>query len=268
MREFTRITAKDNPAIKHYKRLREQKKARRSEGLFVAEGLRIVMDALQQTASVQQLFLTDTAFEKHGEDLLSRFPETGRILRISDAVGSVLADTEHTQGVFAICTAPHRPPVENVLSDEGRYLVLCNLQDPGNMGMILRTADALGVDAVLSCGSCELLSPKVVRATMGSVFRVPFFETESFDALLVILRSHGIRSYAAVPAADAMRLTDCAFTGGCAVWIGNEGNGLPKDVITACDTPLTIPMCGGPESLNAAMAAGILMWEMMKGREN
>ncbi len=266
MREIPRITARDNPAVKHYKRLREQKKARRSEGLFVCEGLRIVSDALRYTACVQQLFLTDTAFEKHGEALLSRFPETGRVLRISDAVGEVLADTEHTQGVFAICAAPHRPALGQVLSETGRYLVLCNLQDPGNMGMILRTADALGVDAVLSCGSCELLSPKVVRATMGSVFRVPFFEEEA-GALLVLLREHGIRSFAAVPAADAMKLTECSFSGGSAVWIGNEGNGLPEDVIAACDTPLTIPMCGGPESLNAAMAAGILMWEMMKGRE-
>ncbi len=266
MWEITRITARDNPAVKHYRRLREQKKARKAENLFVAEGLRIVMDALRQTACVQQLLLTDTAFEKHGGDILSRMPETGRIFRISDSVGALVSDTEHTQGVFAVCRIPQRAPLPEVLRTEGRYLVLCNLQDPGNMGMILRTADALGVDAVLSCGSCELYSPKVVRATMGSVFRVPFYEMPDAGDLLALLHERTITSYAAVPDAAAVSLTECAFTGGCAVWIGNEGNGLPEEMIAGCDTAVTIPMQGGPESLNAAMAAGILMWEMMKSR--
>lgn len=266
MRENLVITAKDNPAVKHYRRLRGQKKARRTEGLFVAEGLRIVTDALQQNACVQQLFVTDSAWEKYGEQLRSMMQETGKLLRISDAVGGVLADTEHTQGIFAICRIPQRRKLEAILSAEGKYLVLWNLQDPGNMGMILRTADALGVDAVLSCQSCELCSPKVVRATMGSVFRVPFYEEPDVDKLFAQLHEHGITSYAAVPAKTAVKLTDCDFSGGSAVWIGNEGNGLAPEVISACDMAVTIPMQGGPESLNAAMAAGILMWEMMKNR--
>ncbi len=264
MRENVRITAKDNPAIKHYKRLRDQKKARRTEGLFVIEGFRIVCDALQKTGCVQQVFVTDSAWEKHGEVLIDCMQETGKLLHISDAVGDVMTDTEHTQGVFAVCRIPERRSLAESVNADGRYLVLCNLQDPGNLGMILRTADALGVDAVLSCGSCELYSPKAVRATMGSVFRVPVYEEADAAALLEILHTNGIHTYAAVPAKTAVPLTECSFTGGSAVWIGNEGNGLPADVIAACDTAVTIPMQGGPESLNAAMAAGILMWEMMK----
>ncbi len=264
MRENLVITAKDNPAVKHYRRLRDQKKARRTEGLFVVEGLRIASDALARTGCVQQLFVTDSAWEKHGEMLVGQMQETGKLLRISDAVGSAMSDTEHTQGVFAVCRCPERRPLAQVLSGQGRYLVLCHLQDPGNMGMILRTADALGIDAVLSCGSCELYSPKVVRATMGSVFRVPVYELTDGNALLDALRSQGIRSYAAVPDSSAVPLTECTFSDGCAVWIGNEGNGLPAEMIAGCDVPVTIPMSGGPESLNAAMAAGICMWEMMK----
>ncbi len=264
MHEPITITAKDNPVIKRYKRLRDQKKARRSEGLFVCEGLRIVSDALQHGTSVQQLLLTESAYEKHSAALLPMLGETGRVLLISDSIGSALADTEHTQGVFAVCHAVQRGTLESMLSSKGKYLVLCNLQDPGNMGMILRTADALGVDAILSCGSCELYSPKVVRATMGSVFRVPFYEQEDAQVLLQLLRDKGIHSYAAVPAAGAVPLPECTLGEGSAIWIGNEGNGLPADVIAGCDTSVTIPMQGGPESLNAAMAAGILMWEMMK----
>ena len=264
MRENVRITAKDNPAIKHYRRLRDQKKARRAEGLFVIEGLRIVCDALVETARVQQVFVTDSAWEKHGETVTELMQETGSLIRISDTVGDAMTDTEHTQGIFAVCRIPERRPLAEALKSSGKYLVLCNLQDPGNMGMILRTADALGVDAILSCGSCELYSPKVVRATMGSIFRVPVYEETDALALVELLRAEKIRSYAAVPAKHAVRLTECDFSSSCAVWIGNEGNGLPADVISACDTAVTIPMQGGPESLNAAMAAGIMMWEMTK----
>lgn len=264
MREYVRITAKDNPAIKHYRRLRDQKKARRTEGLFVIEGLRIVCDALMETARVQQLFITDSAWEKHGEALMKSFGETGSLLRISDALGDVMSDTEHTQGIFAICRIPEEIPLAEELAPTGKYLVLCNLQDPGNMGMILRTADALGVNAVLSCESCDLYSPKVVRATMGSIFRVPVHEQTDAQELMTLLHDAKIPSYAAVPAKHAVKLTECDFSGGAAVWIGNEGNGLPTNVIAACDTAVTIPMQGGPESLNAAMAAGILMWEMTK----
>ncbi len=266
MHEPIRITAKDNPSIKHYRRLRDQKKARKAEGLFVIEGLRIVCDALQKTGCVQQLLVTDSAFEKHGTLLMGQIQETGKLLQIPDALGTQLSDTEHTQGIFAICRIPERKPIENALKSDGRYLVLCNLQDPGNMGMVLRTADALGVDAVLSCGSCELYSPKVVRATMGSVFRVPVYEESDAFVLLEKLHHSGISTYAAVPAKHAVPLPECAFADGSAVWIGNEGNGLPADVIDGCDTAVTIPMQGGPESLNAAMAAGILMWEMMKNK--
>lgn len=266
MQEPIRITAKDNPCIKHYRRLRDQKKARKAEGLFVIEGLRIAADALEQTGCVQQLIVTDSAWEKHGALLMERTRETGKLLRISDPLGALLSDTEHTQGIFVICRIPERKPIGMALQPDGRYLVLCNLQDPGNMGMVLRTADALGVDAVLSCGSCELYSPKVVRATMGSVFRVPVYEESDAQTLLRLLHDRNIRTYAAVPAKHAVPLPECSFAGGSAVWIGNEGNGLPAEVIAACNIAVTIPMQGGPESLNAAMAAGILMWEMMKDK--
>lgn len=142
--------------------------------------------------------------------------------------------------------------------------MLCQLQDPGNMGMILRTCDALGIEAVLLTQCCDLYSPKVVRATMGSVFRVPVLNFSSPEELLAFLHQKQICSYASVPDRTALSLTECRFSHGCAVWIGNEGNGLPDTVISACQYAVTIPMKGGAESLNAAMAAGILVWEMMR----
>ena len=132
------------------------------------------------------------------------------------------------------------------------------------MGMILRTCDALGIDAVLTSGCCELYSPKIIRATMGSVFRVPTADMPNVQNLLAELHRNKIISYAAVLSEKAKSLTECCPGKGCAVWIGNEGNGLPESVINNCDYAVKIPMEGGAESLNAAMAAGIFIWEMMK----
>lgn len=259
MKERMRITAKDNPAVRHYRYLRDQKKGRRTEGLFVIEGLRIVEDAMQYPGRLRSVFVTDTAWDRYGESFAGSYKAD--IFRISDAVGSSMADTAHTQGIFAICTVQEHDICS--LPHRGRFLVLCRLQDPGNMGMILRTADALGITAVISSGSCELYNPKVVRATMGSIFRVPVYEAPE-EKVFSALRNRDIRSFAAVPDASAVSLSACSFTEKCAVWIGNEGNGLSSEIIAACDEAMTIPMQGGPESLNAAMAAGICMWEMMK----
>jgi len=261
MQKITEIISRDNPAVRHYLWLRDKKKTRREERLFVAEGLRIVRDALQYPYLVQQVFLTDSVSQADADNILQQMQEVGQIFKIPDYIGKIMSDTEHTQGVFAVCRMPER---KIALAPDGKYLVLYQLQDPGNMGMILRTCDALGTDAVILSQCCDLYSPKVIRATMGSVFRVPVLDIAESSEILMLLHEKQIRSYAAVPAEHAVSLTDCQLSGGCAVWIGNEGNGLPESVITACDYAVTIPMKGGAESLNAAMAAGILTWEMMK----
>ena len=261
MQKITEITSRENPAVRHYIRLRDRKKTRYDEKLFVAEGLRIVLDALQYPCLVQQVFLTESAWEKYAGTVQQAMQETGQCFRIPDAVGKLMTDTEHTQGVFAVCRMPEQ---KLQIDSRKKYLVLYQLQDPGNMGMILRTGDALGVHGILMAQCCDLYSPKVIRATMGSVFRVPVLELPDAPELLALLHQHQICSYASVPSAQALSLTECPLGTGSAVWIGNEGNGLPEDVIHSCRHAVTIPMKGGAESLNAAMAAGILMWEMMK----
>ena len=155
-----------------------------------------------------------------------------------------------------------------MIQPDRRYLVLCQMQDPGNMGMILRTCDALGTDMLLMTECCDIYSPKVIRATMGSIFRVPCLETASWRELLYQLQTAKIISYASVPVKQADSLAETNFPSGSAVWIGNEGNGLPEELIASCEKKITIPMKGGAESLNAAMAAGIFLWEMMRSGEH
>lgn len=258
------ITSKDNPVIKLYQKLSSSKKERLQYGLFVLEGLRIVEDALREQREVTHLILTEKAKDKFGEELLQADLRDTRVVVISNELGNRIASTDNTQGVFAVCPIPvkRRP----VFRSGGRYIVLYGLQDPGNVGMIIRTADALGIDGVIMSGSCELYSPKVIRSTMGSVFRMDIFVENDSDALFAILAGNGVETSAAVIDKDAAPVTKCSFEGAQAVFIGNEGNGLPADIAERCDRRITIPMEGSINSLNAAMAAGILMWELKNSR--
>ena len=144
----------------------------------------------------------------------------------------------------------------------GSYVALWDLQDPGNVGTILRGADAMGLSGViLSESCCDLYNLKTIRAAMGSLFRIPVMRVD----LAAFLKESGLRSYAAVVDADARPVGTADFKGAVAV-IGNEGNGLSKEQAFLCSERITIPMAGNAESLNAAMAATILMWEMARRR--
>lgn len=255
------ITSKDNPTVKLYQKLSSSKKERLQYGLFVLEGLRIAEDALRD-GSVSHLILTETAYHKTGRTLLQADLRDTKVIVISNELGNRIASTDNTQGVFAICRIPSGK--KPAFREGGRYVVLFGLQDPGNVGMVIRTADALGIDGIILSGSCDLYSPKVIRSTMGSVFRMSITVINDADALFALLEENGVETSAAVIDRDAVKVTDFAFTGKQAVFIGNEGNGLPEDIAQRCTRRITIPMSGSINSLNAAMAAGILMWELKK----
>jgi len=258
------ITSKDNPIIKLYQRLSSSKKDRLEYGLFVLEGLRIAEDALNSDNAVSHLILTEHAYEKFSESLFQADLRDTRVIVISNELGNKISQTTQTQGIFAICRIPSEKKM--IIRENGKYIVLFGLQDPGNVGMIIRTADALGMDGVIMSGSCDLYSPKVIRSTMGSVFRIDICVQNDEDQLFEMLKNNNIKSCASVIDADAEKITSCSFDGGHAVFIGNEGNGLPEKTALRCTKRITIPMCGNINSLNAAMAAGIVMWELSRSR--
>lgn len=256
------ITSKDNPVIKLYQKLSSSKKERSEYGLFVLEGLRIVEDALREESGLQHVIITKQAYEKFGETLFQADLRNTRTTVISNELGNRIASTEKTQGVFAICRMPAARRMS--FPENSRYIVLFGLQDPGNVGMVIRTADALGMDGIILSGSCDLYSPKVIRSTMGSVFRTNIMIENDAEKLFAMLEENGVETSAAVIDSDAVPVTGAAFTGKQAVLIGNEGNGLPHDIAMKCTRRVIIPMKGSINSLNAAMAAGILMWELRK----
>jgi len=253
------LASKDNPKIKLYQKLSSLKKERQRYGLFVLEGQRIVRDALDADA-VHFLMFTEKAFAEYlssGGDA-----ETiGEWYIITDDLAERISQTETPQGCFAVCRIPQSVPL---LEEGGKYVVLYGLQDPGNMGTVIRTADAFGIDGIILCGSCDLYNPKTVRSTMGSLFRERISVVNDEEQLFTLLREQNVQTLAAVIDTDAVKVTEMPHTGTQAVFIGNEGRGLPPETAQRCDMRITIPMQGSINSLNAAMAAGVIMWEMKK----
>ena len=256
------ITSKDNSLIKHFRKLMTSKKERMTYKEFVLEGSRLVFDALKNNAPIKKILVTVSAFEKYEGELL-KYNNT-EVIHISDELGSKISDTGNTQGIFAQCEFIKNRETLGKLKSNGKYAVLCKIQDPGNAGMIIRTADAMGLDGVIFSNSCDVYNPKVVRATMGSLFRIPVYPNISEEEIFIALDNEKIPSFAAVVKGDALDVKKADFSGGGAIFIGNEGNGLDDDTIKKCLKKITIKMSGNIESLNAAMATGIIMWELTK----
>lgn len=256
------ITSKDNSLIKHFRKLMTSKKERMACNEFILEGSRLVFDALKNNAPITKILITVSASEKYDLELLKY--NNIKIIHISDELGSKISDTGNTQGIFAQCEFIKNRETLGELKANGKYAVLCGIQDPGNAGMIIRTADAMGLDGVIFSNSCDVYNPKVVRSTMGSLFRIPVYANISEEEIFLALNKFKIPSFAAVVTGEAIDVKKADFSKGGAIFIGNEGNGLNNDTIKKCSQKITIKMSGNIESLNAAMATGIIMWELTK----
>lgn len=282
------ITSRDNRAIKEYVKLRESRAFREKQGMYVIESAKLVQEALQSGVIFEKVFVTQPSLTKHYAALQRLFDRTqdnakhAKIYTITEDLEHKMTLTGNAQGLFAVCKMLDKPhefaTIENNGKDgeletrlfqeneisSGKYIFLEQLQDTGNVGTILRTAEALGLDGVIvSKNTCDRYSLKVLRASMGAVFRVKIYQSEDTCADLQNL-SKRFTTYAAVLDAGAPSLVSIQFPPNSIVVIGNEGNGLPQEVIAACTQTVTIAMQGNAESLNASMAAGILMWEMMR----
>lgn len=256
------VTSKDNPSVKLFRKLMTSKKERMQYKRFALEGSRLVFDALKSNAPVEKIFITQSALRKYGDHIKNI--EGINIILISDDLGGKISDTGKTQGIFAECAFIDKTDRLDNLKKNGRYAVLYQLQDPGNAGMIIRTADALGLDGVIFSGSCDIYNPKVIRSTMGSIFRIPVYRDVPVDDVFIAMDNAGISTYAAVVDKNADDIKTVDFCNGGGIIIGNEGNGLPDEIVLKCRERITIKMNGNIDSLNAAMATGIIMWELMK----
>lgn len=257
------ITSLANGQIKNIIQLNQKAKARREQGLFVAEGKKMFLEA--PAHFVEKVYVTESL--SSDEALMAEVRKYPYDI-VADPVFKQMSDTQTPQGVLTVLKKPVYQ-AEDILTGEAPFvMVLEDLQDPGNAGTIFRTAEGAGVQGIfLTKNSVDITNPKVIRSTMGSIYRMPFLYVEDVVSLAEIFRKKGIRTYAAHLKGEHTYDKE-AYQGGTAFFIGNEGNGLTDQASEAADCLIRIPMCGHVESLNAAMAAGILMYEAARQRRN
>ena len=232
------ITSRTNPLCAHLRKLAASASYRRDCGEFLCDSPKLLGEALLWGADLHTVVCTDPS-------ALPALPEAVRCVQVPPDLMKSLSPSQTPQGILSVC---------------GRYVVLDGVQDPGNVGTILRTADAFRADGLFLVNACaDLYNPKTVRASMGAVFRCPVWAC-GLEELRALLAESGLPLYGAALRADTVDVRQADFAR-CAVAIGSEGRGLSAETLAACDLTVKIPMSEHCESLNAAAAAAVLLWE-------
>lgn len=269
-----RITSGQNPKIRRLAALQQKARIRREEGSFVIEGLRLFRDTPPRF--LKAVYLTEESLPQLQSAFSERLEEVP-VYVLPQSLLEKVSDTRTPQGILCEVQMPEYSRQElkggAFLPEEQQaplILALEDIQDPGNLGTMFRTAEAAGATGILlSEGCADVFSPKTVRATMSAVFRVPFVTCEDFPEAVRSLRRDGMKTVAACLDRNAVCYTEAELTGesgGTALLIGNEGNGLSAEAIDAAEQGVFIPMQGQIESLNAAVAASILLYEVRRQR--
>lgn len=242
------ISSRKNPLLQRVKKLLSSKKERESAGLFAADGTKLLAEAVKYCAGLDTVILSD--------GVEAEVPDSVRLVRVPEDVMASISPMESPQGALFLCRLPER----TAFQPEAGMLLLDGIQDPGNIGTILRTADALQVPVVLLEGCADPYSHKVVRSSMGAVFRTPVVQAK-WAEVKSACETAGIPIGVTALSDRAMDLRKAELSK-MAVVIGSEGRGVRKEILDAADQELIIPMNPRCESLNAAIAASIVMWEM------
>jgi TrmH family RNA methyltransferase len=256
-----RIASTKNETVKRFKRA-ALKKFRREESLFLLEGPKMAEEALKGRKQIEIALFDEENPPK--EPLLSRLSQHGaRVIPATKAVLDAVSDAKEPQNIAALCRMEKKFFSMEAVFDKGFYLFLENLQDPGNIGAILRSANAFFVSGViLSPGCADIFSPKVLRAAAGAVFSLPVYEDVDRGEAIKAFRKKGYRVLGSGVSERTSALAEIHAAESTLLLIGNEGRGLAKETLELCDEIVKIPMRENAESLNAAVAAGILLWEL------
>lgn len=252
-----KITSLQNPMIKQIKELQLKKAARKKQGLFIVEGIRAVKEIPYQEGIIAYLVIT--------EKLVAEIPEHLKDIKclvVTEDVFSKISETQSPQGILAVVKLPHYT-IEQLILEKGKYLILENLQDPGNLGTIIRTAHAFNFKGILMTKGCaDPFAPKVVRATMSSLFYVPLIVDLEIEKCISFFKEEKIPLYVTALNEASQPIQQLTIPEVATLVIGNEGNGVTPICIEQADQTMIIPMPGGAESLNASVAAAICMYQM------
>lgn len=259
------ITSTSNVRVKELVQLQKKSKVRNEQGVFLVEGVKMYQEIPQE--QLVKVYVSETFADKQKEEI-NRLKDRRKLEYLSDHVFQYVSDTKTPQGILCVVRQSTYCLEDILEAEDAHLLVLDNLQDPGNLGTILRTAEGAGVTGIIiSKESVDIYNPKVIRSTMGSIYRVPFVYVEDLKEAIAKVKAHGIFTYAAhLDGKNSYDKED--YTKKTAFLIGNEGNGLRKEIADLADTWIRIPMQGQVESLNAAIATSVLMFETARQRRN
>lgn len=258
------ISSISNAQIKNVIKLQKQARVRNEQGLFVVEGKKMYEEARnQKRVTVEKVYVSAGYLEQISEDKEQYFMGNNYEV-VSDSVMKEISETITPQGILALVHQPFYEITDMIGEEYTRLLILEDIRDPGNLGTMIRTAEGAGITGViLSKNSVDVFNPKVIRSTMGSIYRVPFFYTERLNQVIISLEERQIPIYAA-HLKGAVDYHTVDYGKKSAILIGNEANGLSDESSLLATQCIKIPMEGQVESLNAAIAAAILMYEVKK----
>lgn len=263
------ITSNKNEKLKNVTALLKNKKARTEQGVFVVEGLRIARDTLKSARDklvamyVSESFISGDSWKEYPEFLDAGFPGKLPVTAVKDSVFESISETVTPQGVMCVVKQPGYA-YEDIVKVDGplKLLILEDIQDPGNLGTMVRTAEAAGMNGIImSRGTVDIFSPKVTRSTMGGIFRVPFIYVDDLAATLDRLKADDVNVYSAY-LRDGEDFNKVDYDDRAAALIGNEGNGLTDEAVAHAYRNVFIPMQGEVESLNAGVAAALMMYKL------
>lgn len=257
------ITSKNNPIIKEIRSL-SKKKYRWKNKLYIIEGIKLLEEALDNDVKVKYILYSKTIYEtQQGKNILSRLEKYQRLFQVDETIFRSLSDTENPQGILGVVEFDINDYKELLYKEETSLFYLDAVMDPGNLGTIIRSADAFNIDGIIMGeGSVDPYNPKVVRATMGSLFRVPLYFDNNYS-ILKDLKTHQFKIHTTY-LKGSLANHRVTYQGKYIVVIGNESTGVSENVVKMSDTLIKIPIPGRAESLNAGVAASILMYEAAK----
>jgi TrmH family RNA methyltransferase len=261
------IESVNNPRVVEWNHLK-QKKGREQQGLYLLEGSKLIAEALQAKQQIVTLIIGEN-YEPTEElaKILVNSDLVAETIYVSEAIIAKLSDTITPQGIIAVIRKHNTTFAELIAIEKPIFLIIDELQDPGNLGAMVRSADAAGIAGIIiGQESVELYNPKVIRSAMGSIFHLPIVVDADLAHVLPLLRSKGIRIYGTSPHADN-DYYDIDLKENIAIIIGNEAKGLSSSRIAMVDEMIRIPIVGQAESLNAAIATAIILYEHVRQQQ-